>query len=103
MRGKLIIALILFGLIGFYFKSYYETNEITFQVTQTEYLNQSEIPIYLVHTNIGIFEIADDSLIGKHDSHKVFNSLNVGETYTANVIGFRSKILSTYKNIIEIK
>ena len=58
---------------------------------------------YLVFTEDETFENVDSVLFGKFRSSDLQGKLKVGETYNLKVCGYRSGILSAYRNIIRIE
>lgn len=58
---------------------------------------------YLVFTNSEVFENTDSLVRGKLRSSDIQGKLRIGCTYDFNVYGFRSGLLSSYRNITEVK
>jgi hypothetical protein len=72
---------------------------ITFTVTRTESVGHK----YLIFTDAGVFENNDAMLFGKMYSSELCSQLHAGQTYTAEVVGWRAPFLSWYPNIIRVE
>lgn len=101
-----IISLILLTLIGAYVTVYMSTSEvIELHVTDKERIvdRSGDDSRYLVHGEDETFENVDSILFLKWNSTDVQRELRKGETYEVRVVGWRIRILSTYRNIINIE
>ena len=58
---------------------------------------------YMIWAGGQTFENTDDWMELKKNSSKIYGQLEVGQTYTLNVYGFRSTWLSWYKNIRSVE
>ena len=87
---------------------YNSTDEITIHVKncQKEGFADSEGRSkykYIVYTDNEVFENTDEVFMGKMNSSDLNNELEGGGTFTVKVIGWRNPLLSSYRNIVEIK
>lgn len=109
---KNIISILVVGLsstpLFCYFSIPYLTAEtVTFTVTDKDRIvtgsGEGVSSKYLVFTDIETFENTDSFLRLKFASSDLQGSLKVGETYTAEVYGWRVPVFSTYRNIVEVQ
>lgn len=108
MKKKLIYAVfgiafitLLFGYpIAYYSSS--ETVEITVKDKDriTTGSGENIDSKFIVYTENEVFENTDSWLFVKFSSSDLQNKLEVGETYTVKVAGWRVPFLSMYRNII---
>jgi len=88
--------------------AYYQTSEtVTFTVTDKETKVTSDgenvSSKYIVFTENETFENTDLLFGGKFNSSDIQGKLKRGETYTADVYGWRVPFFSMYRNIVVIK
>jgi hypothetical protein len=80
---------------------------VTFTVTDkdrvTERNGESITSRYLIFTETETFQNADSLIFFKFNSSDVYGQIKKGETYTAEVYGFRIPFLSAYRNIKSIE
>jgi hypothetical protein len=57
---------------------------------------------FLVYTDGEVFENTDSLWYWKWDSADVQNELEVGQTYTVKVYGWRVPFLSMFRNVVEV-
>lgn len=108
MKKKLIYAVfgisfitLLFGYpIAYYSSS--DTVEITVKDKDriTTGSGESIDSKFIVYTENEVFENTDSWMFVKFSSSDLQNKLEVGETYTVKVAGWRVPFLSMYRNII---
>lgn len=104
----ILLALLLVTLVGCNFWYVLGTQrETTFTVEDKERITtgtgdtlQSK---YLVFTDKGVFENTDSLLNWKFNSSDVYGELKEGQTYEAQVYGWRVPFLSLYPNIVAIE
>lgn len=63
--------------------------------------------LYLIYTkddknNIATYKIEDSLIQGKFNSSDIYGSIEVGETYTFEIVGERNEFLSMYPNIVKV-
>lgn len=83
--------------------AYSTKDSVTFTVKNKESIVENNSSKYLIYTNKGVFENEDSLWYLKFDSSDLYNELEKGKTYEADVYGFRVPILSLYKNIVDVR
>jgi hypothetical protein len=87
------------------------TEEYTSKVLWKEYVgwghiwNQHKYVIYTMEVETGdivVFENVDDVMRGKYNSSDYYAIIEIGETYTFTVAGYRIPFLTMYQNIIDV-
>lgn len=73
---------------------------VTATVTKTWVSSGGNSHTNFIGTNKGVFEDSDSLLYGKFNSSDFFNNMQVGKTYTFQVIGWRIPFASDYPNIV---
>ena len=58
---------------------------------------------YLVFTDKGVFKNSDALFHGKFSSSDIYGDLQIGESYSIKVYGWRVPFLSMYQNIISVE
>ena len=63
--------------------------------------------LYLIYTkddknNIATYKIEDSLIQGKFNSSDIYGSIEVGKTYTFEIVGERNEFLSMYPNIVKV-
>jgi hypothetical protein len=102
MRNILLLIGVLV-VIGIYPTCYYLSSEtITITINKTERVNKGDDSKYLVFTDEETFENTDSYLSWKFDSSDVHGHLKEGQTYKVKVRGWRWKMFSSYRNIVEL-
>ena len=61
-----------------------------------------DVDKYLVSCDDEVYEITDNLLYGKVNSSDIYAQLKIGSTYKLEVSGFRSGLLSSYRNINKV-
>lgn len=101
-----IPALALIGAIVLWVGAYKASQrDVTFRVEDKERVCKSGDGgcEYLVFTDQGTFAIKDSFLIWRFDSSDVYGRIKDGQSYEAEVIGWRIPFLSMYPNIVEAR
>jgi hypothetical protein len=75
---------------------------VTFTVTDKERVNKGDSSVYLIFTETEVYKNSDCWVLGKFRSSEVYGNIEINQTYTARVYGFRIPIFSMYKNIVEV-
>ena len=103
ITGVIITLIIL--LIFFSFKIIQSTNKQTITVTINEKVvkNSKNESRYLLFTDKEVLENRDMWLRGKFNSSDLQSELKVGHTYEMEVVGYRVRMLSWYRNILSAK
>ena len=88
--------------------AYGTKDTVTFTVTDKERIVESDsdgntTSKYLIFTDNGTFENTDTVWYFKFQSSDLYGKLKRGQTYEADVYGFRVGWLSMYKNIIDAR
>ena len=96
----LVVAAVLFGYPAAYYMS---SEDITITVTKSERVTKGDNSKYLVYTDAETFENTDSYLSWKFDSSDVHGHLKDGQSYNVTVRGWRWKMFSSYRNIVEVK
>lgn len=85
-------------------KSYYSEKTYTATVTDKDIKNYNSSSKFLVFTKTDgetkVFSMEDSFVIGRFNTADDYAGIEVGETYTFKVIGWRIPIFSEYENII---
>ena len=58
---------------------------------------------YLIYTDKETFKLKRGLVFGTLNSDDIYGKLQVGQYYKFTVFGIRSKLLGSYRNIIEVK
>lgn len=63
--------------------------------------------LYLIYTKdennkIATYKIEDSLIQGKFNSSDIYGSIEVGKTYTFEIVGERNELLSMYPNIVKV-
>lgn len=108
MKKILIIPLLLLLITGC-------TGENTNENTESSWFSEVECIVkdkwikrydneekYLVSCDEEVYQITDNLFYGKFNSSDIYAQLEIGKKYRLKVSGFRSGLLSSYKNINEI-
>ena len=82
---------------------YGTTDYVTITVTDKERIQDGEESKYLIFTENEVFENTDSLMKFKFNSSDVYGLLKVGETYSAEVFGWRVPFFSMYRNIVSIE
>lgn len=91
----MVIGLIISPLIA------YNTKQaVSFTVNDKAVTVSDKTSTYLIYTDNGVFKDEDSLWYWKWNSSDVYNVLERGKSYRADVYGFRVPFLSMYKNII---
>lgn len=104
-RGVIIFGVILCVCLAIFLLSipvvlYNESREtVTFTVEEKE----AKQDTYLLYTDEGVFCIEDSLIAMRFDSSDCYGQINEGETYTADVIGWRVPFFSWYKNVLSVE
>jgi len=102
-----LVAAIILGGIGLEVAYYQTSDTVTFTVTDKETKVTSDgehvSSKYIVFTENETFENTDLLFGGKFNSSDIQGKLKRGETYTAEVYGWRVPFFSMYRNIVVIK
>ena len=90
------------------FKSYYTEKTYTATVTDKDIKNYDSDSKFLIFTKTEngetrVFSMEDTLIKGRWDTADDYAEIEVGETYTFTVIGWRIPLFSEYENIIESK
>lgn len=97
-----LIVIMLVGSILFY--PLLTKDTATFTVTGKERVTSTDgdqiSSYYLIFTDNETFKNVDDPVFLKFNSSDLYGKLQIGETYRAEVRGFRVPFLSEYRNII---
>ena len=104
---KVIIALLIVALISISpIIAYSSKAEIEFTVKSKERIMDgnggSMSSKYLIFTDTEVFENTDSLWYWKWNSSDVYNKIEVGSTYKAEIYGYRIPVLSMYRNILNI-
>lgn len=89
-------------------KSYYSEKTYTVTVTDKDIKNYDSSSKFLVFTKTEdgetrVFSMEDTLIKGRWNTADDYAEIEVGETYTFTVIGWRIPFLSEYENIIEFQ
>ncbi|MEA9985669.1 hypothetical protein [Subtercola sp. RTI3] len=86
--------------VGIFSSHYWGTlhRQVNFSVTSTAVKGKDGT--YMIYTNNGVYEDTDSFWNNKWNSSDLYNSLQVGKTYTCDAVGFRNGYLSAYENLI---
>ncbi len=78
-------------------------HQVLFKVNKTERIVErgATDSKYMIYTDNGVFENTDSLLNGKFNSSDIYNELEVGRTYSCDVVGFRNGFFSWYENVIK--
>ena len=91
-----------------FFKSYYTEKTYTATVTDKDIKNYDSDSKFLIFTKTvdgetRVFSMEDTLIKGRLNTADDYAEIEVGETYTFTVIGWRIPLFSEYENIIESK
>lgn len=109
MKKILLIPIVLAVLmLGIKASIFYGTQDtVTFTVVDKERVTKSAgdtiVSYYLIFTENETFGNKDSLFGWKWNSSDIYGSLREGETYEADVYGFRIGFLSKYRNILTIR
>jgi Protein of unknown function (DUF1523). len=79
------------------------TATVTDKGIKTESYNQNYVDSnYMIYTDNGTFEDTDSIWYMKFNSSDVYGNIEVGNTYTFQVYGWRIPLFSCYQNIITV-
>lgn len=89
-------------------KSYYSEKTYTATVTDKDIKNYSSSSKFLVFTKTEdgttkVFSMEDTLIKGRWNTADDYAEIEIGETYTFTVIGWRIPFMSEYENIIEFQ
>lgn len=89
-------------------KSYYSEKTYTATVTDKDIKNYDSSSKFLVFTKTEdgvtrVFSMEDTLIKGRWNTADDYGKIEVGETYTFTVIGWRIPFMSEYENIIEFQ
>lgn len=101
MKGFIIIFILVILAIPVAKYVSCETIEVTIKDKES-IVNDGEHK-YLIYTNDEVFKNVDSFMFLKWNSSDVQNNLDIGETYSVKVSGWRVPFLSTYRNVISIE
>ena len=108
-QGKIIAGMFIFILIICLLQSYLHLNTVeslTVKVESKERITYNHgdklKSKWIVFTDHEVFENTDSLFFQKFNSADFQSRLKVGQTCTISVVGVRSTLLSSYRNIIEI-
>ena len=106
--GAIVIAILVLVIGIGMVKSYYSEKTYQISVTEKDIKNYGDGGKFLVFAEledgtIRVFSIEDTLIKGRWDSADDYARIQVGESYTVTVIGWRVPFLSWYENIIEIQ
>ena len=76
---------------------------VQFTVSEKERVIHNRSSKYLIFSDEEIFQNTDCLMHWKFDSSDLYGKLKVGESYEAEVYGWRIHWMSKYRNIISIK
>lgn len=104
----LLLALVVFGAIGYSFAYYNNENTFTTKVRDKERVTTSDSDghiksFYLVYTDNGTYSLKDELLYGNFRSSDLYGKIVRDSTYEITTVGFRVGFLSMYPNIVKIK
>ncbi|MCR5122259.1 MAG: hypothetical protein K6B74_07555 [Ruminococcus sp.] len=101
---QLIIILAgVFLVLAYPLSKYCFTREtVTITVTDKAIKRYDENDKYLVYTSGEVFEVTDALPILRFDSSDDYGRLTVGNTYVVKVCGWRIRMFSQYRNIIDV-
>ena len=109
MQKVTIIAVVLLVIVAVGIEVAMSFNDHTYTITITdkERVNVENDSKYLVfgktaNGEIIVLENTDTFIRGKFNSSNIYGQIEIGQTYTFTVIGFRFPLFSTYENIIKI-
>ena len=77
--------------------------EVQIRVKDKERIAEYEGGRYLIFTDNEVFENTDELLRLKFNSSDIYNQLELGQSYSCTVLGWRIPFLSWYRNIISCK
>ena len=107
MNDKFKIALVIFFvfsiLIAPVVYTYGTVTTLKIDVVKTERVSKDGDSRYLVFTKDETFENTDSFLHMKFNSSDLHGALEVGNSYTVKVYGWRIPLFSSYRNIVSIE
>lgn len=108
LGAKILIGIIVIVIIIAFCKSYYSEKTYTATVTDKDIKNYDSSSKFLVFTKTEdgitkVFSMEDTLIKGRWDTADDYAEVQIGETYTFTVIGWRIPFLSEYENIIEFQ
>ena len=103
----IIVILLVIVSIGIEVAMSFNDHTYTITITDKERVNVENNSKYLVFgkTSSGevvVLENTDTFIRGKFNSSNIYGQIEIGQTYTFTVIGFRFPLFSAYENIIKI-
>lgn len=89
------------------YKSYYSPKTYTATVTDKNIKNYSSSSKFLVFTKTNgetrVFSMEDTIMYGRWNTADDYAEIEVGETYTFKVIGWRIPFISEFENIVDFQ
>ncbi len=108
-RRLLLLGIVIAIIIAIPFvQNYYSEKTYTATVTDKDVKNYDSSSKFLVFTKLEngetrVFSVEDTLVKGRWNSADDYADIEVDETYTFTVIGWRNPFLSSYENIIEFQ
>ena len=103
----IIVILLVIVSIGIEVAMSFNDHTYTITITDKERVNVDDDSKYLVfgktsNGEVVVLENTDTLVRGKFNSSNLYGQIEIGQTYTFTVVGFRFPLFSIYENIIKI-
>ena len=103
----IIVILLVIVSIGIEVAMSFNDHIYTITITDKERVNVDDDSKYLVfgktsNGEVVVLENTDTLIRGKFNSSNLYGQIEIGQTYTFTVVGFRFPLFSMYENIIKI-
>ena len=107
MKAYALILMLIIGVVVYPSMLYQSVETVTVTVEEKERITTGSSKNlshkYLVFTDSEVFENTDNFFFFKFGSSDLQRDLKEGQSYQVKVAGWRNKVLSWYRNIIEIR
>lgn len=103
MKKILLLVVVLGAFLAYPIMYRLSAETITIHVDKTERIQDGDTQKYMVYATNETFENTDSWIFFKRNSSDVYGLIKVEQQYEVKVAGWRWPLISSYRNIIEVK